>query len=74
MKLIVYILTMLVLVAAIYCSVFCFFYGMSMEDGVFMFLSMFFGVIAYYWNLAMKPSKNEYTKKIVNIFAELGEE
>lgn len=74
MKLFIYILSLIVLFSAIYCSIFCFFYGVAMEDWMFMFISAFFIGIAYYWNMAIKPFKNEYTNKIINILKHLANE
>lgn len=74
MKLFVYILSIIVLFSAIYCSIFCFFYGMAMKDGIFMFMSAFFAGIAYYWNMAIKPFKNKYTIKIINLIKTLSKE
>lgn len=74
MKLFAYILSIVVLFSAMYCSIFCFFYGMAMEDWMFMFMSVFFAGIAYYWNMAIKPFKHEYSIKIINIIKKLAED
>ena len=74
MKLVNYILIMAVLFSGLYCSGFCFFYGMSTEDGVFMFLSAFFAAITYFWYISMKPQEHEYTKKIIELLSQLKEE
>lgn len=74
MKLFAYILSIIVLFSAIYLSIFCFFYGMAMENGRFMFMSAFFTGIAYYWNMAIKPFENEYTTKIINLIKTLSKE
>ena len=73
-KLLMYILSIIVLFSAIYCSIFCLFYGITMEDWIFMLISIFFAGIAYYWNMAIKPFEHEYTIKIINVLKKLAKE
>lgn len=74
MKLFAYILSIVILFSAIYCSIFCFFYGMAMEDWMSMFMSALFTGIAYYWNMIIKPFENKYTIKIINLIKTLSKE
>lgn len=74
MKLIKYIFTLVILFALFYAFGFCVFYGMSMEDGVFMFLAIFFVGLLYIWNNIMQPAKNEYTRKLLKFLNEVAEE
>ena len=71
MKLIKYIFTLVILFALFYAFGFCIFYGMSMEDGVFMFLAIFFVGLLYIWNNIMQPAKNEYTRRLINFLKEM---
>lgn len=71
MKLIKYIFTLIVLFALFYAFGFCIFYGMSMEDGVFMFLAIFFVGLLYIWNNIMQPAKNEYTHKLIEFLRKM---
>lgn len=74
MKLIKYIFTLTVLFALFYAFGFCIFYGMSVEDGVFMFLAIFFVGLLYIWNNIMQPAKNEYTRKLLKFLNKVAEE
>lgn len=74
MKLFAYILSIVVLFSAIYCSIFCFFYGMAMKDWIFIFMSVFSAGIAYYWNMETKPFEHKYTIKIINFIKTLSKE
>jgi len=74
MKMIKYIFTLAVLFALFYAFGFCIFYGMSMEDKVFIFLAIFFAVLLYVWNNIMKPAENEYTYKLINFLKEIAKE
>lgn len=74
MKLIKYIFTFTVLFALFYAFGFCVFYGMSMGDGVFMFMAIFFVVVLYIWNNIMQPAKNEYTYKLIEFLRKMSVE
>lgn len=74
MKLIKYIFTLVILFALFYVFGFCVFYGMSMEDGVFMFLAIFFVGLLYIWNNIMQPAKNEYTQKLITFLRKMSVE
>lgn len=71
MKLIKYIFTLIVLFALFYALGFCVFYGMSVEDWVFLLLAAFFAGLLYLWNLLMQPVKNEYTRRLINFLREM---
>jgi len=74
MKLLKYIFTLVVLFALFYAFGFCIFYGMSVEDWVFLLLAAFFAELLYLWNLLMQPAKNEYTYKLINFLKEIAKE
>lgn len=74
MKLIKYIFILTVLFALFYAFSFCIFYGMSVEDKVFIFLAIFFAVLLYVWNNIMQPAKNEYTKKLITFLRKMSVE
>jgi hypothetical protein len=74
MKMIKYIFTLAVLFALFYAFGFCIFYGMSVEDKVFIFLAIFFAVLLYVWNNIMQPAKNEYTKKLITFLRKMSVE
>ena len=74
MKLLKYIFTLAVLFALFYAMVFCIFYGMSMEDKVFMFMAIFFAGLLYSWNLMMQPAKNEFTHKLIEFLRKMSVE
>lgn len=69
-----YIFTLAVLFALFYAFGFCVFYGMSVEDGTFMFLAIFFACLLYFWNNIMQPAKNEYTYKLIEFLKKVAEE
>lgn len=74
MKIFKYIFTLIVLFALFYAFGFCLFYGMSVRDGVFMFMAVFFAILLYVWNNIMKPAENEYTYKLINFLKEITKE
>lgn len=73
MKLVKYIFCLAVLFALIYSTGFCFFYGMTMEDWVFMLMSAFFAGLAYFWNVMFHLENNKYTNRVVNILRKISE-
>lgn len=73
MKLIKYIFCLVVLFALIYSTGFCFFYGVTLEDWVFMLMSAFFAGLAYFWNVMFHLENNEYTKKVTDILRKISE-
>jgi len=74
MKLFIFILSIIVPIAAIYCFVYLFFYGMAMEDSMSLMVSLLFLLIAYLWCILIKPLDNEYFTKIKKVIHKLCEE
>ena len=71
MKLLKYIFTLAVLFALFYAFGFCVFYGISMEDVVFIFMAVFFVSLLYVWNNIMQPAKNEYTHRLIEFLRKM---
>ena len=69
-----YIFILAVLFALFYAMGFCIFYGISVEDWVFLLLAAFFAELLYLWNLLMQPAKNEYTQKLFKFLKKVAEE
>lgn len=67
MKLLQFILSIIVTFASAYCTIFLFFYGMAMEDGVIIFLAAFFLGIMYFFLKIIDLRNNEYTVKIIDL-------
>lgn len=65
MKLIKYIFILVVLFALFFAFGFCLFYGMSMEDWVFMLMSVCFASLAYFWTVMFQLKSNEYTCRLI---------
>ena len=73
MKLIKYIFCVIVFFALIYFAGFCFFYGMVMEDWVFMLMSVYFIGLVYFWNMIFHLENNEYTNRVINILRKIND-
>lgn len=73
MKLVKYIFCLAVLFTLIYSTGFCFFYGMAMEDWVFMLMSVCFAGLAYFWSVMFHLKSNEYTKRVTDILRKISE-
>lgn len=73
MKLVKYIFCLVVLFALVYSTGFCFFYGVTMEDWVFMLMSVCFAGLAYFWNVMFHLENNEYTKRVISILGKVME-
>lgn len=71
MKIIKYIFCLAVLFALIYSAGFCLFYGMSMEDWIFILMSVCFAGLAYFWNVMFQLKGNEYTLRIINFLRKI---
>ena len=73
MEIIKYIFCLAVLFALIYSAGFCFFYGMAMEDWVFMLLCGFFAGLAYFWNVMFHLKDNGYTHMLIEFLRNIKE-
>ena len=71
MKMLKYIFTLAVLFALFYAFGFCVFYGISVEDWVFLLLAVFFAWLLYSWNLMMQPAKDEYTQRLIEFLRKM---
>lgn len=67
MKLLQFILGIIITLSSLCCSIFLFFYGVSIEDSVILLLSLFFLIISYIFSKIIDIKNNEYTVKIVNL-------
>ena len=71
MKLLQFILGIIVTFASAYCSIFLFFFGMAKEDGMVIFLSLFFLGITYFFPKIADIKNNEYTHKTIKLIKKL---